>query len=109
ATRFECRIGGADLNPYLAFAGLLAAGIAGIEAGLELPEAHTGDAYLDDALPLLPANLREASQALDGSAMLRSALGDEVVDHYVHMAWWEQAQHDRRVTDLDLHRGFEQA
>ncbi|MCP5027286.1 MAG: glutamine synthetase [Actinomycetia bacterium] len=109
ATRFECRIGGADLNPYLAFAALLAAGIAGLEAELDLPDPHAGDAYTDTALPLLPANLRQAGEALDGSSMLRAALGDGVVDHYVHMARWEQAQHDRRVTDLDLRRGFEQA
>lgn len=109
ATRFECRVGGADLNPYLAFAALLAAGMAGLEAGLELPEPHAGDAYSDAALPPLPASLRQAGEALDGSSMLRTALGDVVVDHYVHMARWEQAEHDRRVTDLDLRRGFEQA
>jgi glutamine synthetase len=55
----------------------------------------------------IPRNLREAADALDASAMLRAAMGDEVVDHYVHAARWEIAENDRCVTDWDLRRGFE--
>jgi glutamine synthetase len=107
AIRAECRIGGADLNPYLAFAALLAAGLAGIDEELELPPAFSGDAYDAGALPEIPATLRDATARLDGSTMLRTAFGDDVIDHYVHAARWEQAEYDRRVTDWELARGFE--
>ncbi|MGQ7791046.1 glutamine synthetase family protein [Faunimonas sp. B44] len=107
AIRVECRVGGADLNPYLAFAALLAAGMAGIEEGLELPAPFVGDAYHDERLVDVPKTLRDAMALLDGSAMLRAALGDEVVDHYVHTARWEQFEYDRRITDWELQRGFE--
>jgi glutamine synthetase len=107
AIRIECRIGGADLNPYLAFAALIAAGLAGIDENLELGPPHQGDAYLGKALPEVPKTLREATAALDGSELLRRALGDAVVDHYVHTAKWEQFEYDRRVTDWELMRGFE--
>ena len=107
AIRIECRIGGADLNPYLAFAALIAAGLAGIDEGLELPEPFTGDAYGNDKLPEIAKTLREAASALDHSQMLRAALGDEVVEHYLHTARWEQAEYDRRITDWELQRGFE--
>jgi glutamine synthetase len=109
AVRVECRIGGADLNPYLAFAAQIAAGLAGIEAGLELPPEFTGDAYTGGRLPEVPATLRDATVALDRSEMLRAAFGDGVVDHYVHAARWEQTAFDRRVTDWELARGFERA
>ncbi len=109
AVRVENRIGGADLNPYLAYASQIAAGIDGIERELELGEEFRGDAYLTGALPEIPTTLRGATEALDGSAMLRAALGDEVVEHYLHAARWEQSECDRRVTDWDLARGFERA
>ncbi len=105
--RVECRVGGADLNPYLALAGLLAAGLSGIEKGLELEPEMAGDMYAaKDARPI-PRTLREAAEALDGSQALRAAMGDEVVDHYVHAARWEVQESDRVVTDWDLARGFE--
>jgi glutamine synthetase len=107
AIRIECRIGGADLNPYLAFAALIAAGLAGIEEKLKLPAAHTGDAYHGARLAEVPKTLREAAALLEKSKMLRAALGDAVVDHYVHTAQWEQYEYDRRVTDWELMRGFE--
>jgi glutamine synthetase len=107
AIRTECRIGGADLNPYLAFSALLAAGLAGIEEELELPPAFSGDAYDAGTLPEIPSTLRDATARLDGSAMLRTAFGDDVIDHYVHAARWEQSEYDRRVTDWELARGFE--
>lgn len=107
--RVECRVGGADLNPYLAFAAQIAAGIAGIEAGLPLEAEYQGDAYTDAGLQEIPLTLRDATAALDGSAMLRAAFGDAVIDHYVHAARWEQSEHDRAVTDWELRRGFERS
>ena len=106
--RVECRVGGADLNPYLAFAALLAAGLDGIEKKMELEPAFSGDAY-DPAKKLreIPKTLREATALLDGSKLLRTAMGDDVIDHYVHTAKWEQFEFDRRITDLELKRGFE--
>ncbi len=105
--RIECRIGGADLNPYLAYTGLIAAGLAGIDEKLKLDEPFTGDAYFGEALPEVPKTLRVAAQALVESKMLRGALGDEVVAHYHRTAEWEQFEYDRRVTDWELRRGFE--
>jgi glutamine synthetase len=107
AIRIECRIGGADLNPYLAFAGLIAAGLVGIEEKLKLAPAHSGDAYHGEKLPEVPKTLREGTDLLAKSKMLRAALGDAVVDHYVRTAQWEQLEYDRRVTDWELIRGFE--
>ncbi len=108
AIRIECRIGGADLNPYLAYSALLAAGIAGIKEKMPLEEAYVGDAYLGEELREIPKTLNEATETMRGSAMLRSALGDDVVDHYVRTADWEQSEHDREVTDREVRRGFEQ-
>jgi glutamine synthetase len=105
--RMECRIGGADLNPHLAFAALIAAGLAGIDEKLELQKPFVGDAYQASRLPEIPKTLREATEALAKSKMLRAALGEDVVEHYVHTARWEQFEYDRRVTDWELHRGFE--
>ncbi len=107
--RFECRIGGADLNPYLAYAGLIAAGLDGIDRGLPLPPAFSGDAYATASLPEIPKTIRAATDAFAASAMLRAAFGDAVVDHYAHGARWEQAEYDRVVTDWDIARGFERA
>jgi glutamine synthetase len=107
AIRAECRIGGADLNPYLAFAALIAAGIAGLEEKLELAAPFSGDAYLAQKLPDVAKTLRDATVALDKSKMLRAAMGDAVIDHYVHTARWEQHEYDRRITDWELMRGFE--
>jgi glutamine synthetase len=106
--RLECRVGGADLNPYLAFAALLAAGLDGIEKKMTLEPAFSGDAY-DPAKQLreIPKTLRDARALLDGSRFLRDVMGDDVIDHYVHTADWEQFEFDRRVTDLELKRGFE--
>ena len=109
AIRIECRVGGSDLNPYLAIAALLAAGIDGIENKRQLEPAFVGDAYGDTDVREIPATLRNAAAALDGSAMLRAAFGDDVIDHYVHAARWEQSEYDRRVTDWEVERGFERA
>lgn len=109
AIRIECRVGGSDLNPYLAFAALIAAGIAGIENKMELEAPFVGDAYQGKEVREIPHTLREAGEALSGSKMLRAAFGEEVVDHYVHAAEWEQQEYDRRVTDWEVARGFERA
>jgi glutamine synthetase len=108
AIRVECRIGGADLNPYLAFAALIAAGLDGIEKKTKLEPGVSGDIYdTSRKLREIPKTLREATELLDGSKFLRTALGDDVIDHYVHTARWEQFEFDRRITDLELKRGFE--
>ena len=108
AVRIECRIGGSDLNPYLAMAAMLAAGIAGIEEELELDPPVMGDVYQGET-GLIPSSLREARDTLHGSAMLRAALGAEVVDHYVRAAEVEIEDFDRVVTDYEVARGFERA
>ena len=107
AIRIECRVGGADLNPYLAMAALLAAGIAGIEGKLELEAPFVGDAYGGCDIREIPHTLRAAIETLRGSQMLRDAFGEEVVEHYLRAAEWEQESFDRRVTDWEIQRGFE--
>jgi glutamine synthetase len=107
--RIECRIGGADLNPYLAYAALIAAGIAGIEQELPLEAPYSGDAYKGKRLREVPKTLREALELLRKSKMLRAAMGDGVVEHYLHTGEWEQFEYDRRITDWELKRGFERS
>jgi glutamine synthetase len=107
--RVECRIGGADLNPYMACAALLAAGLDGIERKLELEPEASGDMYAARKVREIPKALREAAGLLAKSKMLRSAMGDDVVDHYVHAAEFEVSEMDRVVTDWEVHRGFERA
>jgi glutamine synthetase len=107
AVRVECRMGGADLNPYLAFAALIAAGLAGIENAADLEPPFAGDAYRGGRSRQIPKTLRAATDALRRSKMLRAAMGDAVIDHYVHAAEWEQFEYDRRITDWELHRVFE--
>ena len=108
AVRVECRVPGADMNPYLAIAAMLAAGLAGIEEKCDPGAPLTGDTYEGDA-DYIPTNLRDATEALRGSKMLRAAMGDEVVDHYARMAEWEQEAFDEVVTDWEIARGFERA
>jgi glutamine synthetase len=108
AVRVECRVPGADVNPYLAIAAMLAAGIAGIEEKIEPPAPMAGDGYGGDA-EYIPTTLRDAVGALDRSSMLRAAFGDAVVDHYVRAAAWEQEAFDAVVTDWEIARGFERA
>jgi len=109
AIRVECRVGGSDLNPYLAMAALIAAGIDGIERKLDLEEEFKGDAYGAQNARGIPKTLRGAAAELTGSEMLRTAMGDDVIDHYVRAAEWEQEEYDRRVTDWEVARGFERA
>jgi glutamine synthetase len=108
AVRIECRVGGADLNPYLAYAALIAAGIDGITRELPLEPEFRGDAYRARVREI-PKTLRDATELMRRSRLLRAAFGDEVIEHYVHAARWEQAQCDRNVTDWEVARGFERA
>lgn len=107
--RVECRIGGSDLNPYLAQAVTLAAGIKGLENKMTLAAAATGDVYEDAKASDIPQTLRSATESLRNSDFLREALGDDVVDHYTRAAEWEQEEFDRVVTDWEIARGFERA
>ncbi|MBM1816026.1 glutamine synthetase family protein [Pseudosulfitobacter pseudonitzschiae] len=107
--RVECRIGGSDLNPYLAQAAMLAAGIKGIEDKMELSPPTTGDVYEDAKAADIPQTLRAATETLRKSAFLREAFGDDVIDHYTRCAEWEQEEFDRVVTDWEIARGFERA
>ena len=107
--RIECRIGGSDINPYLAQAAMLAAGIQGINEQLELPPPTTGDVYQDNQAGHIPSTLREATETLRGSNMLKNAFGEDVVSHYTRAAEWEQEEFDRIVTDWEIARGFERA
>jgi glutamine synthetase len=104
--RTETRIPGGDVNAYLAFAALIAAGLYGIENGLELPPPLEGNAYESDA-ERFPSSLREAVEALESGSMARAALGDEVVDHYLNYGRVEQRLFDQTVTCWERERLFE--
>jgi glutamine synthetase len=104
--RIETRIPGADVNAYLAFAALLAAGLQGIEEGLEPPAMFEGNAYESD-VPRFPSTLREAISELEGGTIARGAFGDEVVDHYLNYARTEQRLFDQVVTCYERERLFE--
>ena len=105
--RLESRIAGADVNPYLAFAAMIAAGLHGIDNELELEPAYPGNAYDAVDKPRLPGSLHEAIALLEGSAMARAAFGDDVIDHYLHYARTEQRSFEAAVTDWERFRSFE--
>ncbi|MFJ8078821.1 glutamine synthetase family protein [Streptomyces sp. NPDC096176] len=104
--RFENRLPGGDVNPYLAVAGLVAAGLYGIEQRLELPDACTGNAYSAE-YEHVPTTLREAAELWENSPVAKAAFGDEVVAHYRNMARVELEAFDAAVTDWELRRSFE--
>jgi glutamine synthetase len=104
--RVECRIPGGDVNPYLAVAALVAAGLQGVEEQLQLPPAFPGNAYAADC-ERVPATLHEAVALFDSSPVARAAFSDEVVDHYLQAARVELAAFDAAVTDWERVRGFE--
>ncbi len=105
--RLESRISGADVNPYIAFAAMIAAGLHGIDNELELEPAYPGNAYDAVDKPRLPGSLHEAVALLEGSAIARAAFGDDVVDHYLHYARTEQRAFEAAVTDWERFRSFE--
>ncbi len=105
--RLESRIAGADVNPYLAFAAMIAAGLHGIDHELELEPAFPGNAYDAEGKPRLPGSLHESIALLEGSATARAAFGDDVVDHYLHYARTEQRSFEAAVTDWERFRSFE--
>jgi glutamine synthetase len=104
--RVENRVPGADVNPYLAVAAMVAAGLYGIENELPLEAACTGNAYTSGA-EHVPRSLRDALELWEKSSLARAAFGDEVVEHYANMARVELTAFDRAVTDWERHRGFE--
>src|SRR5213083_2352055 len=105
--RVENRIPGADANPYLAFAATIAAGLHGVTSRLKAPKLYEGNAYEDSTLPQVPKTLREAIAELERSKVARAALGERVVEHYLHTARLEQQAFDQVVTDWELMRNFE--
>jgi glutamine synthetase len=105
--RFECRLAGGDVNPYLAVAGLIAAGLNGVESALALPPACEGNAYTAEDVEHVPKTLREARDLFAQSALAREAFGEEVIAHYLNMADVELAAYDAAVTDWERVRGFE--
>ncbi|MFD7437025.1 glutamine synthetase family protein [Streptomyces sp. NPDC059861] len=104
--RFENRLPGGDVNPYLAVAGMVAAGLYGVEQKLELPEACPGNAYTA-GFAQVPTTLREAAELWENSPIAQAAFGDEVVAHYRNMARVELEAFDAAVTDWELRRSFE--
>ncbi len=104
--RVENRVPGGDVNPYLAVAALIAAGLHGIENELPLEPELTGNAYVTDK-PRVPSTMRDAAELLAESKLARAAFGDEVVEHYLNNARVEQAAYNAAVTDWERVRGFE--
>jgi glutamine synthetase len=107
ALRLETRLAGADVNPYLAFAAVIASGLHGIDNELELEPEFAGNAYEAPEDRHIPRSLRDAIDLLDGSALAREAFGEEVVRHYLHCARTEQRAFDAAITDWEKFRGFE--
>jgi glutamine synthetase len=105
--RFENRAGGADLNPYLAIAAIVASGLHGLDAGLELEPPLEGNAYADAERDRVPATLRDARELFAASTVAREAFGEEVVKHYLNHADIELAAFNAAVTDWERFRGFE--
>jgi glutamine synthetase len=105
--RVECRVPGGDVNPYLALAGLVAAGLSGVSRSLELPAPVTGNAYGESGMSRVPASLQEALGLWSSSALAAEAFGKDVVEHYATMARVELAAYGSAVTDWELRRYFE--
>ena len=105
--RIECRIPGADVNPYLAYSAAIASGLAGIEERIEPPSAYMGDVYSASDVGTLPSSLEEATASFTESELARSAFGSEVVEHYAHFYSTEAAAYRRAVTDWERARYFE--
>jgi glutamine synthetase len=104
--RVENRLPGADVNPYLALAAMIAAGLHGIDNELELEPAFEGNAYESDK-PRVPHNMYDARDLFGGSEIAREAFGQDVVDHYLNRAQVELDAYEAAVTDWEKFRGFE--
>ena len=105
--RVENRMPGADANPYLAFAAMIAAGKAGVDESLDCPKDYKGNAYSDPSLPALPSSLAEATDLFEGSPLAQKAFGPEVVEFYVHTARLEIQAYNQAITDWEKRRYFE--
>ena len=105
--RVECRIPGADVNPYVALAGIFAAGLWGVEQGLELGAPFEGNAYNATDVPRVPTTLVEAIEELEASPIARHAFGEDVHHHLLNTARQEWARANQVVTDWELRRNFE--
>ena len=104
--RVENRVAGGDVNPYLALAAMIASGLHGIDAGLELEPAFEGNAYLADK-PRVPSTLLQARELFAASDVAREAFGEDVVAHYLNYADVELRAFEAAVTDWERVRGFE--
>ena len=104
--RLENRIPGGDVNPYLAVAGIIAAGLDGINKKMKLEPAFTGNAYVSDS-PRVPSTMNEALDLWEKSAWVKETFGDEVQAHYANMARVEISAFAKAVTDWELFRNFE--
>jgi len=104
--RLENRVPGGDVNPYLAVAGIIAAGLDGIKNKLTLEPAFTGNAYESDSARV-PASMSEALELWENSAWVKEVFGSEVQAHYANMAKVEIAAYGKAVTDWELFRNFE--
>jgi len=104
--RFENRVPGGDVNPYLAVAALIAAGLYGVENHLPLEPEFTGNAYVSSA-PRMPSALRDAIEAFEASDTAELAFGRDVIEHYAHAGRVELAAYDSAVTNWERRRGFE--
>ena len=107
ALRIECRIPGADCNPYLAYAAVLAAGLDGIANETEPPDLFSGDVYQARELPRVPYTLRDATDLFESSEFVAAAFGEDVQQHYSHFFRKEQEGFDNAVTDWERWRYFE--
>jgi glutamine synthetase len=105
--RIECRVPGADCNPYLVYAAALASGLDGVANQIEPPPLFEGDVYAAQHLPRVPMNLRDATDLFAQSEFVKTALGQDVVEHYTHFYRMEQAAFDLAVTDWERKRYFE--
>jgi len=105
--RIECRMPGADANPYLAYAAALAAGLDGIDRKTEPPDALSGNLYSAPGVAHVPTTLREAIGRFEASDFARQAFGEEFVEHYLHFLKTEQRKFDEVVTDWERARFFE--
>jgi len=105
--RIENRMPGADANPYLAFAAMLAAGMAGVKEKLDCGGEYLGNTYIDPNLERLPSNLRDAAELFANSRIARTAFGEAVVEFYVHHARLENEAFNNAVTDWEKARYFE--